>query len=457
MLVIPLSFEDDGGRQTSFAIFKDRVAKMNDYLTEVSYGKISLKADVFENWVNLTSKMSHYGKDLVYAGDDKGGNGRGSLQLAYDVVEQVDDSVDFSRYSYLMLVHAGEDQAEATPNILNDRIWSHSYWGISIPTRDGVSVTRFSVVSERSALGVWVHEYLHQLGELPDLLDTVGGKDHYVGVWSPMDIGLNLGVPRGSSPPHPTSWEKMMMGWLAPVTLPLNDLTVTIAPLEEAYGDFNRAAMLTLPDGTYYIIEAREKVGFDLHLPGEGVLIYHVDERGDVPKIRIMPRESEDTLKSRAAYRVGDSFYDEFHNLYIEVSSKSFHGYEVQISVNRPRDLLIEMSSTVSILQPLSMKITVSKPTVKPKLNLFVDDKLYKTSSDLVDGKYSTDIWFNRAGDHVVRVIVVDPVQRTRFEAAKHVYAETPYTLLIATAVLTLLTTAALIVLAFYRRRYSGR
>ncbi|MFQ6134817.1 MAG: hypothetical protein ACE5KU_03250, partial [Nitrososphaerales archaeon] len=218
---------------------------------------------------------------------------------------------------------------------------------------------------------------------------------------------------------------------------------------------FHRAAMLPLPDETYYLIEARERKGFDSYLPDEGVLIYHVDERGGEPKVHIVPREDDDRLKSRAAYRVGDSFFDEFHNLYIEVVSKSFHGYEIRVSVGQQRNLVMETPYRVSILQPFAVTVKILTPTVKPKLNLFVDDDLYKTSSDPADGEYRVDVrfHFDQVGDHVIRAIVVDPVQGTRYEVARHIYVEMPYTLLTVMAVLTLVAVVSLIAFTVHRYR----
>lgn len=454
ILVIPVEFRDKSP-SVPLDVFQNILAKMDDYFKEVSYGKISLEVDMFEDWVKLPHAMSYYGRDSAYPGDDKGGNGRGSLQIVYDAVNRVDGSTDFSDYSYLLVVHSGKDQAEVNIDSLDDNVWSYSYWRISIPTRDGVSVTKVSIVSESSPLGVWVHEYLHQLGELPDLWSTDDSNVHYIGVWSPMDMGIALGIPRGSSPPHLTSWSKIKIGWLEPVILPLNDSTITIAPIESMLETFHAAAMLPLPDETYYLIEARERKGFDAHLPDEGVLIYHIDERGDEPKVRIVPREDDDKLKTRAAYRVGDSFYDEFNNLNIEVVSKSFHGYEVRVSVDQQLNLVIEIPYRVYILQPFDVTVKILTPTVKPKLNLFLDDNLYKTSSEAADGEYRVDVLFrfDQVGDHVIRAIVVDPEQGTRYEAARHIYVEMPYTWLLAAVILTLAAAGSLIAFAVHRHR----
>ncbi len=454
ILVIPVEFKDSSP-SVPLDILLNILARMKDYFVEVSYGKVSLEVDMFEDWVTLPHEMAYYGRDSEHPGDDRGGNARGSRQLVFDVISQVDGGTDFSEYAHLILVHSGEDQAESSPNALNDNVWSYSYWSMSVPTRDGVPVTAVSIVSESSPLGVWVHEYLHQLGELPDLWSVDDRNNHYMGAWSPMDMGITLGVPRGSSPPHLTSWGKIQLGWLEPVILPLNDTTVIIAPLESTLLTVQRAVMLPLPDGTRYLIEAREREGFDSHLPDEGVLIYHIDEMRGEPIVRIVPREEDDMFKVWAAYRVGDLFIDEFNNLNIEVISKSLHGYEIRISVNQEPSLEIETPHRVSILQPFDVTVKTLAPTVDPRLNLFIDEELYESYSDHPDGEYSVEVRFalDQVGDHVIRVVVVDPVLGTRYEAARHIYVEMPSALLTVIGGLTLVAVITLGVFAVRRRR----
>jgi hypothetical protein len=47
-------------------------------------------------------------------------------------------------------------------------------------------------------------------------------------------------------------------------------------------GDYN------FPQNEYLLIEYRAKKGMDRHMPGEGLLIYHVDESPDVPGVSLI-------------------------------------------------------------------------------------------------------------------------------------------------------------------------
>jgi len=455
ILVIPVEFSDVAPSIPVSGI-QHRLSRMKDYYTEVSYGKIDLEGRVLEEWVRLPREMAYYGRDLERAGDDKAGNSRGRLQMVYDAVRQIDDQIDFSKYGTIIILHTGEDQAEAAPSAKDDRVWSYTYWDISIPTDDGVEVTRASIISEGSSLGVWVHEYAHQIGQLPDLWSE-DGEEHYVGVWSPMDMGPILGTPRGSRPPHFEAWSKIKLGWLEPFTLPLNDSTVKVAPLERASEPFPQAVVLPLPDETYYLIEVRERIGFDSDLPDSGVLIYHIDERGVRPVVRVELRIGGGNLKTGAAFHVGEIFHEELYNLYISILSKDFHGYTLKINLHPKRDIILDLPAKVSALQPVTATVKVLVDAEEPKLNVFLDGRLYRVFVNPPDEEYVIPLQFDidQSGDHVVKVVFVDPLLGIRLEAARRIYVEAspiPSLLLYS---LPVMIAAAIVVFAVWRYRMS--
>jgi immune inhibitor A len=128
-------------------------------------------------------------------------------------------------------VHAGEGN-EAGGGILGDAaIWSHSWYafsgdigetgpgfnklgGIQIGNSD-IWVGKYTIQPENGGVGVFAHEYGHDLG-LPDLYDTSGGENG-TGFWTLMSSGswMNDGtVDIGSKPSHMGAWEKFQLGWL---------------------------------------------------------------------------------------------------------------------------------------------------------------------------------------------------------------------------------------------------
>jgi immune inhibitor A len=170
---------------------------------------------------------------------------------------------------HFQAIHAGEgEEAGASP----DAIWSHRWYvngtdfGATGPTVDGEQVLMggarigqsqywigdYTVEPENGGLGVFVHEYGHDLG-LPDFYDTSGG-DNGVGFWTAMASGSWLGhgekagegigtTPNGFGPD-----EKLFLGWLDHETVdPGEDGEFTINPAAAADGS-NEAVVVNLPD-----------------------------------------------------------------------------------------------------------------------------------------------------------------------------------------------------------------
>jgi immune inhibitor A len=157
---------------------------------------------------------------------------------------------------HFQIVHAGGDQAAGDPQQGTDAIWSHRWYaqvqgggpgglpgvnaggcappdagnpaactsgGIAglIPNNPtGVWVGDYTIQPENGGLGVFTHEYSHDLG-LPDLYDTsgnTGGAENSTAFWTLMSSGANIGDGGpdgiGDAPTDLGAWEKMQLGWL---------------------------------------------------------------------------------------------------------------------------------------------------------------------------------------------------------------------------------------------------
>ena len=79
----------------------------------------------------------------------------------------------------------------------------------------GLWIGDYTTEPENGGLGVFAHEFGHDLG-LPDLYDTAGG-DNGTGFWTLMSAGswLNHGTDSiGTTPGYMGAWEKLQLGWL---------------------------------------------------------------------------------------------------------------------------------------------------------------------------------------------------------------------------------------------------
>ncbi len=156
-------------------------------------------------------------------------------------------------------------------------------------TTQRMRIDRFSSVPEESALlpgrrseiGVFCHEFGHALG-LPDFYDTssLGGASNCgPGWWSLMAMG-NQG-PGGltpEAPSHPGAWALKMLGWLTPAH-PTRDSIITLAPIESGGGAVE-VSFEGEPSPEYFLVENRQRLGFDRALLSEGLIVSHLDETG---------------------------------------------------------------------------------------------------------------------------------------------------------------------------------
>ncbi|MFZ0390512.1 MAG: M6 family metalloprotease domain-containing protein [Calditrichia bacterium] len=254
---------------------------MNDFYMENSNNKLGIDG-VITSWLRMPQNYSYY----VNGQAGLGSYPRNSQKLVEDAIAAADPYVDFSQYDNdgdgyvdaLFLVHSGPGR-ETTGS--NSDIHSHA-WSINPQMRDGVIIYRYSIEPETqynhlTTMGVFAHEFGHVLG-LPDLYDTDYSSSG-IGNWSVMAGGSWAGPSglAGAKPVHFDAWCKQRLGWINPVQLTSDSMAAAIRPI---VGDSSAYRLWTngAAGSEYFLVEYKKKEGFDTYLPGEGVLIWHVDE-----------------------------------------------------------------------------------------------------------------------------------------------------------------------------------
>lgn len=364
--------------------------RMRDYWQEVSYGKIWVAGKTV-GWSTLSHNMAYYGADSKSAIDDPSGDGESdSWRLIRDAVSLVDVDVDFKEYDHLMIVHAGIGQESDSTS--SDNIWSVFYHDLSITTNDGINVTVGLIVPEaespggiKSALGVFAHEYGHSLG-LADLYTYRHRDVETLEDWSLMDHGEWLGNPPGSCPAQLEAWGRIRLGWISPIVVqPLGQKLQIF--LLESKTDLTKAIKVPLTKEVYYIVEARQRVGFDSCLPGEGVLIMRVDEgrRSGEGIIRLLDAVPSTLRLNDAAFQVGENFEDDSNHVYVRIHSKDQSSYQVVVS-RKPIVLtrLVaanEVSASYHDEITFSVLLTDSKGKPLPNLIVYFECSTNGTSS----------------------------------------------------------------------------
>lgn len=131
---------------------------------------------------------------------------------------------------HVVLVHAGEDKSGGGGAQGTYAIWAHSSavaGGAAIPGSN-LKVSNYIVQPEDSGVGVFAHEYGHDLG-LPDLYDTSGSAESDIDFWDLMSSGSHTGPIFQSMPTHMGIWDKYVLGWNDPEVINPGDKTRTLA------------------------------------------------------------------------------------------------------------------------------------------------------------------------------------------------------------------------------------
>ncbi len=253
---------------------------MRDFYREASYGQLDVVGEVSgtggptAGWYRAPQPKSYYTNGDYGFGTYP----QNAQRLVEDILALADPHVNFAPFDNdgngsieaLVLICAGTG-AEQSGNV--NHLWSHK-WGITPQTRDGKTISTYFMAPEDGRVGVMAHELGHLLLGWPDLYDT-DYSSAGTGGWDLMAGGSwNSG---GNRPAHPTAWCKTRVGWINPTVLWNNAQSVTIPPYE------NNAVAYKLPVGSqasseYFLVSNRQQTLFDTNLPGEGLIIEHVDD-----------------------------------------------------------------------------------------------------------------------------------------------------------------------------------
>lgn len=264
---------------------------IKDYFKAQSHGQFELDFDV-AGICQLQHPYAYYGKNNSQKEDVKPGE-----MVAEACLWAHEHGINFSKYDWngdgevdqVFVLYAGHGEASYKDA---NTIWPHMYYlsasdyGMPL-SLDGVTVDTYACSSELNGdgnldgIGTFCHEFSHCMG-FPDLYDTSSD-----GGWFGMgDFDLMCsGSYNGDSkcPAGYSAYEKAECGWLT-----LKDMTnieqqtsiVGVQPMSadgDAYIIKNKGH-----EDEYYILENRQKTGWDSYLPASGLMITHVDYDADI-------------------------------------------------------------------------------------------------------------------------------------------------------------------------------
>jgi immune inhibitor A len=288
--VSPQHYEDmlfsDGGASYGHA-------SMRDLYLEMSSGRFTWTGQVGD-WVKIDATAADLGANSRQSGaggDDANGvvyrvvdytlkaiaasgNNAGLDLVKADVADRYDCDGDgnFAEpdgyIDHFGITHAGEGEEAGGGAQGGDAIWSHRWYanfndkdgpatcklgGYNLPGT-GLWVGDYTIQPENGGVGVFAHEFGHDLG-LPDLYDTNAGENG-TGFWTLMSSGSWASDSKdaiGDNPVHMGAWEKLALGWLGDdlaVTTLGADATFDLGPAEGATRNRYQALRVNLPNYT---------------------------------------------------------------------------------------------------------------------------------------------------------------------------------------------------------------
>ncbi|MGE5530731.1 MAG: M6 family metalloprotease domain-containing protein [Bacteroidota bacterium] len=248
---------------------------MRDWYQEVSYKQFDVTGLVTggpTGWLRAPQTLDYYSANASGFGSYP----NNSYKFGEDAIALADPYVDYSRYDNdhdgvvdaLFIVHSGPG-AETTGN---RRDFHSCHWFGGSVQVDGVGITGFSIEPEDGEIGVFGHEFAHALG-CPDLYDY--GYDSFgIGSYSMMAFGTWGG--NGTRPTHLDAYCKQLLGWTQPQTV-TSPRTAAPLPQAETSPIVYKLGASGIGLFEYFLVENRQKVGFDGVLPASGVLIWHIE------------------------------------------------------------------------------------------------------------------------------------------------------------------------------------
>ncbi|XEN35105.1 M6 family metalloprotease-like protein (plasmid) [Ensifer sp. WSM1721] len=281
---------------------------VHEYYRRASEGKLNLQGNV-RGWVHLTGDREHY-EPKYPAGVTEQTKARIDNQSLFDLIsealDQLDEETDFSKYDndndgdidFLTVMYAGPDNG-----------WGGFWWAYrweffvnaaSSKRFDGKRLKQFvfQFVSVRESDDfdpvTLIHETGHALG-LPDYYDYCSSKRFNRGLCSPSvsspgpDGGVGgLDVMDANRGNH-NALSRWLLDWIVPkVVRPGSEERIVLEPSgsdqsgTKAVAIFPGLTPTVTPGQELFLLENRMRVGNDAgaaDMPGEGLLIWHVDSR----------------------------------------------------------------------------------------------------------------------------------------------------------------------------------
>ncbi|MED3623199.1 immune inhibitor A [Neobacillus thermocopriae] len=325
-----------------FTLFNgEKIKTFKQFYEEQSGGSYTVDGTVSE-WLTIPGSLKDYGDDHPDGGHDNLDplGPRDLVKRALDAA--VASGIDLSQFDefdlydldgdgnqyepdglvdHLMIIHAGTGQEAGGGALGDNAIWSHrwvldgvyavpgssakvDYWGGKMGAYD------YTIQPEDGAVGVFAHEFGHDLG-LPDEYDTIySGHGEPIGSWSVMSGGSWNGKiagtePTSFSPQNKEYFQKVMGGNWANIT-------------EINYEDIDKNGVATVIDQS--VTKSKNPGIVKVNLPGKEVKgiqtdfgsQYYYSQKGDDLHTSLVTPEFDLTNATSAKFTYKANFEVEY-------------------------------------------------------------------------------------------------------------------------------------------------
>ncbi|MCI0506631.1 MAG: proprotein convertase P-domain-containing protein [Gammaproteobacteria bacterium] len=294
---------------------------MRDYYREVSLGKVDINGSV-HGWLRMPNEYSYYTNGQ--SGTEGNAYPRNAQRMAEDAVRAAQqagvtfesslDVLNDGTIAALFIIHAGLGAETLNPNIRGNHIWSHK-WVMrqSIEVAPNLFSSTYLTVPNDCKVGVCAHELGHLAFQWEDFYDPNYGEDGKEwdgsGSWDLMAGGSYNG--NGHRPCHPAGLHKSQHNWITVRNVETSG-QFALKPYTAAAGEVLKVVSPKYRPGQYLLLENRAKTGFDSDLPGEGLLVWKVDESAEMfapekPALLLVQADGRRQLETPNDWNTGDA------------------------------------------------------------------------------------------------------------------------------------------------------
>lgn len=285
---------------------------LSDYWREVSYGHIpAITTDVY-GWFSLLHDRTHYNYSETTADYD-------AAAIVQDCVDAANASVNFAPYTAVAVFLNSPSPVAIT-----------SLYTVDYPDGAQIALGAITIPSNKYNLALVAHEMGHAYGLPHSFADGIEYQNPWdlMGIASTYRCSVNADPVYGCLGQHLIAHYKDYLGWMLPALkfeTPQGEHTITLERLARPETDNYRLATIFTGRETF-VVEARQRVGYDAKLAGDAVII-HRGRGDDLVDIDGSPYDD-----AGAMWLPGETYSDPASGISIRVDEATPSGFVVTIN-----------------------------------------------------------------------------------------------------------------------------